>query len=370
MNRTGVRLFLTLALLVTGCGRGGPVRVELQAILPLSSGVAEAAASALRGIQLAVEEINAEGRLQVDLTVADDRGSPERASALLVQAATRPRLAAVIGGLTDTVATALSPLAARTRVPLVSPGATGEIPYAGFYFFRTSLTSAAQGEALAGFALRTGLRRVSTMYDTNEYGTAVELAFVRAFRAGGGVIPGERTFRDGTRDFSRYVRALQTERPQALLFAGYPDEGQVFLTQVGQGGVRILLLVPDSFAHPRVVRSLGQTASLVVAASFFPESAVPVVGGFVRAYRAKFKEDPDPFAAQAYDAAKLVAAALRRAGVPEAGALDRARVRDAIASTRDYPGVTGTLTFDRFGSLTREALLLQARGENLVVYGR
>jgi len=373
VNRRMARIPVLLALtaVVAACGRpSGPVQVDLAVILPLSSGVAEAAGSALRGVQLAVEEVAAEGRIRMDLTVQDDGGSVDRATGLFTQAAPKPRLVGVIGGLTDSVAIALSPLASRARVPLLSPGATGEIPYAGAYFFRTSLPSALQGEALAGFALRTGLRRVSVMYDSNEYGTAVELAFVRAFRAGGGVIVGERLFRDGTRDFSRYVRAAQQEKPQAILFAGYPDEGRVFLAQAAQGGLQSVVLVPDSFAHPKTVRGLEGAAYFVVAASFFPESAVPVVRGFVRAYRAKYGEDPDPFAAQAYDATKIVAFALRRVGLPERGAIDRTKVRDAIAGLRDYPGVTGNLTFDRFGTPTREVLLLRVRGQELVVLRR
>lgn len=369
--RIPVRLLVVLAVAVAGCGRpGGPVQVDLVAILPLSSGVAEAADSTLRGVQLAVAEVNAEGRIRMDLQAADDGGSVERAAGLFRQAATKPRLAAVIGGVTDSVAIALSPLAARAQVPLLSPGATGEIPYAGSYFFRTALPSALQGEALARFALRTGLRRMSVMYDSNEYGTAVALAFGRAFRAGGGVIVGERLFQDGTRDFGRYIRATQEEKPQAILFAGYPDEGRVFVTQAAQAGLQSVLLVPDSFAHPKTVRGLGGAAYFVVAASFFPESGVPVVRGFVRAYRAKYGEDPDPFAAQAYDATKIIAFALRRVSVPERGSIDRGKIRDAIAGIRDYPGVTGNLTFDRFGTPTREVLLLRVRGQELVVLGR
>ena len=368
MTRTYVRILLVVTVAVAACGRlGSPVQVDLAVILPLSSGVAEAAGSALRGVQLAVEEVAAEGWIRMDLTVGDDGGSVERATGLFGQAVTKPRLVGVIGGLTDSVAITLSPLAFRTRVPLLSPGATGEIPYAGAYFFRTSLPSALQGEALAGFALRTGLRRVSVMYDSNDYGTAVRLAFVRAFRAGGGVIVGERLFRDGTRDFSQYVRAAQEENPQAILFAGYPDEGRTFLAQATQAGLRSVLLVPDSFAPLKTLRGLEWAEYLVVAASFFPEIAIPAIRGFVRAYRSKYGEDPDPFAAQAYDAVKIVAFALRRVGVPEWGAIDRAKVRDAIAGLRDYPGVTGILTFDRFGTPAREVFLLRRRGHEYVL---
>ncbi len=363
-GRAVLGLWVALLGFVVGCGgAGGVSRVELALILPLTSGVAEAAASAQRGAQLAVEEVNAEGRIRLDLGVGDDRGSQERAGVLFAEAAAKPRLAAVIGGFTDTVAIALSPLAARAQVPLVSPGATGEIPYAGSFFFRTALPAAVQGRALAAFAVRAGLRRVSVMYDSNEYGTAVALAFTSAFTGLNGTVTGQRLFRDETQDFGRFLRGAREENAQAVLFAGYPDEGRVFLTQLVQAGLRLPVLAPDALASPEVVRGLGKAAEgLVVASAFFPESSLPAVRAFVRAYRTKYGVDPDAFAAQAYDAVKIVVFALRRTRLPTTGPLDRIGIRDAIAGIQDYPGVTGTIRFDRFGTVVREALVLRVEG--------
>jgi len=369
--RASWKVALCVAVVAAACARpqqaAGPVRLGV--LLPFDSGVAAAAASALRGAQLAADETRAEGEVRLELVVEDERGSPERATASFARMAEDGRLAAVVGGLTDSVAFALSPQASRRGLPVVSPGATGEVPYAGHYFFRTALPATLQGPALAQYALRRGWRRAGVMYDSNDYGTAVALSFVQAFRTGGGEVVGQRLYRDGTRDFARFVRAVHEERPEVLLLAGYPDEGNLFLEQAARAGVRVPLLAPDSYANPEAVREAGGRAhGMVVAAAFFPDNPLPRVRAFVRQFQQRFGTAPDAFAAQGYDAVKVLAFALKRsAAVRPDGTVDRQRLRNTLASLQDYPGVTGTLTFDRFGNPAREVLLLQVDRTALVV---
>lgn len=373
MARRAVRctvLVLAVAALAA-CSRGGssPVAVRIGVVLPLSSGVAAAAGSALRGAQMAADEVNAELAVRLVLVSHDDAGSPQKAIQLFQQLSADPGVAAVVGGLTDMVAVQLSSLASATRTPLLSPGATGPIPFAGQYFFRTSLPSSVQGKALAEYALGRGMQQASVVQDTNEYGTAVAEGFSEAMRAGGGVVLSQHLFTDGTRDFSAVVRALQRERPQVVLFAGYPDEGEVFVKQLAQAGLNPPLLVPDSFAQEEAAAVLaGRNA--VVASVFFAESPFPRVRAFVREFRSRYGRPPDSFAAQAYDAVRVVAVALKRLGAGAYRAqdqVDRGKVRDALASIQDYPGVTGTITFDRLGNPARDVQLLRVDGSKLVV---
>lgn len=365
-----VSLLWWVAALV-GCGGSGssPVTVRVGVILPTTSGVAAAAANALRGVQMAADEVNAERRVRLVLVVHDDGGSPQKAIELFQRLSADQGLAAGIGGLTDSVAVQLSAVASATQTPLLSPGATGPIPFAGQYFFRTSLPSSVQGKALAEYALGKGLNQASVVQDSNEYGAAVAEGFSQAMRAGGGVVLSQHLFTDGTRDFSSVVQALRRERPEAVLFAGYPDEGVIFVRQLAQAGVDPPLLAPDSLASPEFAAALpGQR--MVVATLFFPDSPLPRVRSFVREFRSRYAQPPDAFAAQSYDAVKLLAVAVKRVGAgiyQSAGRVDRAKLRDALAATQDYPGVTGTITFDRVGNPARDVQLLRVDGGRLVV---
>ncbi len=360
-----------LATVVAGCGGSGsgPVTVRVGVILPLSSGVAAAASSALRGAEMAADEVKADRVVRLVLVTHDDRGSPQKAIDLFQRLSADPGVGAVVGGLTDAVAAQLSALASAVQTPLLSPGATGPIPFAGQYFFRTSLPSSLQGRALAEYALGKGLKQASVVQDTNEYGTAVAEGFSQSLRAGGGVVLSQHLFADGTRDFSPVVRALQRERPDVVLFAGYPDEGAVFVQQLAQAGLKVLLLAPDSFASEDAASAVAGSG-MVVASVFFPDSPVPRVRAFVREFRSRYGRQPDAFAAQTYDAVKLVAVAVKRLGTGVLGPqdrVDRAKLREALASTHDYPGVTGTITFDRLGNPARDVQLLRVDGGRLVV---
>ncbi|MFN3286278.1 MAG: ABC transporter substrate-binding protein, partial [bacterium] len=118
-------LALAVAALAA-CSRGGssPVTVRIGVVLPLSSGVAAAASSALRGAQMAADEVNAERAVRLVLVSHDDGGSPQKAIQLFQRLSADPGVAAVVGGLTDMVAVQLSSLASATQTPLLSPGAT------------------------------------------------------------------------------------------------------------------------------------------------------------------------------------------------------------------------------------------------------
>ncbi|MER3459905.1 MAG: hypothetical protein C4303_01525 [candidate division GAL15 bacterium] len=355
------------AVLLTACGqRASPVTVRVGVVLPLTSGVASAAGSALRGAQMAADDVNGERAVRLVLVTHDDGGSPQKAIELFQQLSSDARVAAVVGAFTDAVAVQLSAVAAALQTPLVSPGATGPVPFSGQYFFRTALPSSVQGKALAEYALAKALRRASVVQDRNEYGTA---GFAQALRAGGGEVLSQHVFADGTRDFTEVVRSLRREQPQMVLFAGYPDEGATFLRQMADSGLSVPLLVPDSFANEEAA-SLLSGKGAVVASVFFAESPFPRVRSFVREFRTRYGRQPDAFAAQAYDAVRVVALAAKRLGASVYRApdsIERPTLRDALASTRDYPGVTGTITFDRLGNPARDVQLLRVDGGKLVL---
>jgi len=371
--RPGMSWLVGVLLVAAAAGCGGsaspPVTVRVGVVLPLSSGVAGAASSALRGAQMAADEVNADRAVRLVLVTHDDGGSPQKAIDLFQRLSADPGVGLVVGGLTDAVAAQLSALASAVQTPLLSPGATGPIPFAGQYFFRTALPSSLQGRALAEYALGKGMKQASVVQDTNEYGAAVAEGFSQALRAGGGVVGSQHLFTDGTRDFSAVVRAVQRERPQVVLFAGYPDEGAVFVQQLAQAGVKVPLLAPDAFASEDAASAVAGSG-MVVTSVFFPDSPIPRVRAFVREFRSRYGRQPDAFAAQAYDAVKLVAVAVKRLGagvLQPQGRVDRPRLREALASTRDYPGVTGTITFDRLGNPARDVQLLRVDGGKLVV---
>lgn len=358
---------LALALTAACAGRGSAgTTVRVGVIVPLTSGVPGAARSAVQGAQLAADEVNADrgaGRRLV-LTVVDDRGVPEEATRLFAEFAAQ-EVVAVVGPLTDPTTIAAAPAAERHRLVLISPGATGQLPYGGHYVFRTALPARTQAQAVAAHLVeRLGLRRIAIVHDSNDYGTTAALTFADAVRRRGGQITSLRLYRDGDRDFTRHARGPVEEGAQAVFLAGYPDEGAQVLRALRAVAPRLVVAGSDALYSPDTLAWAGEAAAgLYVPAGFAPDVPLPLVRDFVARYRERFGQAPDQFAAQAYDAVRLVAFAVRRGGP------DRVRVREAVAGVRRFPGVTGELAFDRWGDPVRDVIITRVEGGRFSTVG-
>lgn len=353
-SRMAIGFFVIVGAATAGC-TAPTLRVQdhvkVGMLAPLNSGVAAAARAAVQGATLAVDEVNASrgaSGAMLTLVVVDDRGNVEE-SARQFQALVDQRVVAIVGPLTDATAIAVAPLAERGGMALVSPGATGTIPYSGTSFFRTALPAESQAAALAEFAVRTKrTRRISMVQDNNEYGTLVGLAFSQRVRALGGEIVGTRLYRDGQKDFSRHAGGVVADRADAVFIAGYPDEGALILAALKNRGVRVIVLGSDAlYSTDLLTWARGATDDLYLPAPFVASEPLPAVQDFVTKYRRRFNEAPDHFAAQGYDAVKMVVSAVRKSGS------EPAAIRAGLQGMRRFPGVTGEITLDRWGAPAR-----------------
>jgi branched-chain amino acid transport system substrate-binding protein len=362
-NHSRLAIGLTIVLAATAAGCGAPALqiqepVKIGVLAPLNSGVAAAARATVQGATLAIDELNGSrgAGAPITLVVQDDRGNVEEA-ARQFEGLVAQRVAAIVGPLTDATAIAVAPLAERAGVALVSPGATGTIPYAGSSFFRTALPAESQARALAEFAIQTKrARRVSIIQDGNEYGTLVALAFSQRVRAMRGEIVGTRLYKDGQTDFSRHANGVVADGADAVLIAGYPDEGALILAALKNRGARLTVLGSDAlYSTDLLTWARGATDDLYLPAPFVASEPLPAVQDFVARYRRKFNETPDHFAAQGYDAVKMIVSAIRQSGSTPAA------VRAALQGMRRFPGVTGEISLDRWGAPTRPVGIARVR---------
>jgi branched-chain amino acid transport system substrate-binding protein len=367
-NRTIPPLILIgLALVAVGCtggARAQPGTVAIGVLAPLTSGVPGAARAVVQGAQLAAQELNAGAASGgITLFVEDDRGSPEQALRLFDDLRAK-KVVAVVGPLTDAAAAALAPVAERTGTVLVTPGATGTIPYSGSAVFRTSLPAQAQARALAEHLVGDRRARIAVIHEGNDYGTLVAMAFAQRVRELGGDVVGTRLYRDGATDFTRHANGVVADGAHAVFIAGYPDEAVHILTALKTRGVGVpvagsdALYSPDALAWPSEI-----STGLLVPAPFLAGDPIPFVQQFVGKYRRAYNETPDHYAAQGYDALKIVASAARRNRTPEA-------VRNALQALRRFPGATGEISFDRWGAPDRSVAIAVVKDGQFVVVRR
>ena len=141
------------------------------------------------------------------------------------------------------------------------------------------------------------------------------------------------------------------------------EEAALIAKQAAESGLKIQLMGSGGLTNNKYVELGGAaTEGTIMCQTYHPSSKEPRVAEFTEKYRAAFGHDPDPNAAQTYDAVMVLGAAIEKAGA------DRAKVRDALAVTKNYPGVTGIITFDETGDSPRDMMIIQIRKGEYVLF--
>lgn len=359
---------LAAALALAGCGAEkapGAEGIQVGFFGALTGPTATFAQSGRNGATLAVEEINAAGGVlggkHIELLVEDDRGEPSEAASVASKLITRDHVVALIGENASSRSLAAAPIAQSYGIPMISPSSTNvEVTKKGDYIFRTCFTDPYQGAVVSSFA-RDHLKAATAaqLVDVrNDYSVGLAEAFREEFRNAGGRIVAEQKYSEGDSDFAAQITALRPLDPDVLFVPGYYTDAGLIARQAKSLGLRAVLLGGDGWDSPKLAEIGGQA----VEGSYFSnhysvDDPSPAVRKFVDAYRRKYGADPDSIAALSYDAARLLADAIRRAGSTEGK-----RIRDALADTKGFEGVTGTITMDADRNPIKPAVVLKVEG--------
>jgi branched-chain amino acid transport system substrate-binding protein len=302
--------------------------------------------STVQGARIAADEINAAGGIngrKIQLLVEDDQGRPEEAATVVTKLITGSNVVALIGENSSNQSLAAAPIAQANGVPMISPSSTNPaVTEKGEYIFRVCFTDPYQGEALATFARQNlKLNTAAILVDQkNDYSVGLAGVFRKQFEAQGGRIVGQQSYSGGDSEFRPQLTALRETKPEALFIPGfYTEVGQIAI-QARDLGLTVPLLGGDGWDSPTVIQIGGRSVEgAYFSDHYFVGDTRPVVQKFVTEYEKRHGKKPEATAALGYDAVYLFAEAAKRAG-----SLDRKAIRDQIAATKDYQGVSGTIT--------------------------
>jgi len=304
--------------------------------------------SGKNGATLALDEINAAGGVLGDrlaLHVEDDRGEPAEAASAVSKLISRDHVVGLLGEAASSRTLAAAPIAQKSEIPMITPSSTNpQVTLVGPYVFRVCFTDDFQGAMLARFAVRDLKAKTAVLLTDvrSDYSAGLGRAFRRAFEAAGGRIVGEQRYAEGDTDFSAQLTQMRTTPADVVFVPGYYTDVGLIARQKKALGVPGTLLGGDGWDSPRLTEIGGDALDGAYFGNHYsPQDPDPAIRRFVGAYRARFGDVPDSVGALAYDAARLLADAIRRAG-STAGP----RIREALAATAKFPGVTGELTFD------------------------
>lgn len=323
-----------------------------------------------RGIRMAIEEINAGGGVlgrPIELISEDDRSITEEARSAAQKLIQRDQVVALLGEVASSRSLAAAPEAQRARVPMITPASTNpRVTEVGDYVFRTCFIDPFQGAVMARFAYgELGARRVAILFDfKQDYSVGLADFFRKTFREQGGEIVADERYTSGDIEFRAQLTTIRAANPDAVFVPGYYTEVGLIAKQARELGLDVPLLGGDGWDSAKTLEIGGAAVEGNYFSNHYAaDSDNPKVRAFVEGYRKAHGEVPDAMAALGYDAAGILADALRRAG-----STDGAALRDAIAATRDYDGVTGSITIDEHRNARKDAVVLKIEGGKFRFY--
>lgn len=355
--------FAALFTGITGCNKNGS-KAEGNAIVigevaAMTGGTATFGTSSHAGTQMAIDEINAAGGLlgkKLDLKLEDDQSKQGEAGTLAKKLISREKIVALLGEVASGKSLEMGPICQKAGIPMISPASTNpQVTEAGDFIFRVCFIDPFQGTVMAKFALSKGFKKVAVLTDSKQdYSVGLSQYFKEYFSKNGGTIVSEQSYGSGDKDFKAQLTAIKAGEPQAIFASGYYNEAGLIASQANELGLSVPLLGGDGWDSP----SLVEVAGKAIEGSFFSnhfsnQDTTPKIQDFVKKYQAKHNSVPDAMAALGYDSAMILADAIKRAGTTEGKAL-----RDAIAQTKDYDGITGKITLDEKRNANKSAVIL------------
>lgn len=379
---------IAVALLAFGCGKqpageqktseqGGstqtsstftePETIKIGFLGALTGSVSTYGTATLEGMKLAAEEINAAGGIngkKIEILENDDRGDKTEGANITQKYCTQDKVVAIIGDPTTGITKVAAPIANQNKVVIMSAGATGPgVVEIGPYVFRDTLLDAVGGPATIKYIVeKKGWKKVALITSiNNDFSVGLSKIFKDGILAAGGEIVAEENISDGDTDFSAQVTNIKNKGAQVIIFSGYYTEGALIMKEVRKQGLKDIVMVGGDGLQSPVLWELGGDAveGSISYAGFSPEQPTPTTAKFIENFKKKFNKDPDLFHAQGYDAVQLIANAIKQAGTanPE-------KFKDTLAATKNYEGVSGTITFrENREPLKSPVYLLQVKGK-------
>lgn len=315
-----------------------------------------------RGIMLAVDQLNRKGGIRgkkVRVKPIDDQGKPEEAVSAITALITRDKVVAVLGEVASKISLQMAPKAQALKTPMISPSSTNvRVTQVGDYIFRVCFIDPFQGQVMAHFAKeKLGATRVAVLRDvSSDYSTGLADAFTRTFTELGGQVVVDESYHKGDVDFRAQLTKIKGIGPQAIFVPGYYNDVGLVARQAREMGLEAPLLGGDGWDSEKLYEVGGKALEGSYFSNHYSvDDPSPRIRAFVDAYKAKYDgQVPDGLAAMGFDAMGVLADALQRSPDMQGAAL-----RDAIAATRDFEGVTGTISIDRNRNAMKPAVVLK-----------
>lgn len=348
-----------LALIAAPDGSSAQDEIPIGEYASLTGGSASFGQSSHKGTELAIAEINAAGGVlgkKLRLITEDDQSQAGQPATIVRKLIAQDKVVAVLGEVASSKSLEAAPICQQNQIPMISPASTNpKVTQVGDHIFRICFIDPFQGTVMSKFAQSKGWKKIAVLTDVKQdYSVGLAECFIKDFTAAGGEIVKEQKYSSGDKDFKPQLTSLKAAKPDAIFVPGYYAEVALIGKQARLLGIKAPLLGGDGWVGDSLLKVAGSSLDgSFFSCHFSADDQSPRVQNFVKAYQSRYGEVPDDMAALGYDSAMILAEAIRRAGTTDSG-----KLRDAIAATKDHPGITGNISIDPERNASKPAVIL------------
>jgi branched-chain amino acid transport system substrate-binding protein len=369
MKNNFLKIFTALAasVLIAGCKKdevaGSGDTIKVGEFASLTGSEATFGQSSHNGTQLAIDEINAAGGVlgkKIVLRTEDNQSQAGQSATAVRKLISSDGVIAILGEVASSRSLEAAPICQQSKIPMISPSSTNpKVTETGDYIFRVCFIDPFQGTVMANFGRKTlKLNSAAILSDVkSDYSVGLAKFFKQGFTTGGGQIVAEQKYSGGDKDFNAQLTAIKAANPDGIFVPGYYTEVGLIALQAKQLGINVPIFGGDGWESSSLV-SIGGPAleGDYFSTHFSTQDTSPAVQTFVKKYQDKFKDTPDAMAALGYDSAMILTDAIKKAG-----STDAAKIRDALAGEKDFPGASGSITIDANRNASKPAVILEIK---------
>ena len=346
-----------------------PDEIVIGVYEPMTGAMAAGGELTMQGVNLAYKQVPEVLGVPIRLVLVDNRSDKAEAATAMQRLIEQEHAIAVIGSYGSSLAMAGGEVAEAAGIPVMGCSPTNPLVTQGKdYYFRACFIDPFQGRVMAKYAVEElGVERVAILQDVaQDYAVGLSAFFREAFIELTGSADGIVAFtsyQTGDQDFTAQLASIMEADPDAIYAPGYFGDGGLIAKQARELGFDGYIMGADAWEAPELIEIGGDAAEgLVLSSHYHPEAELsPASLPFVEAFQEEFGEQPSAFAALGYDAYMLVID-----GIQRAGSFDPAAIRDALAETTNYQGVTGTISMDENGDAVKDAVILTVENGEFV----
>lgn len=341
----------------------GPITIGF--VAPLTGDGSSLGLAAQKAVELAVKETNAAGGIngrEVKVIYEDGKCNPKDGSSAGNKLINIDKVPVIVGGLCSSETMAIAPIAESAKVVMLSGCSSNpSITNAGDYIFRDYPSDSFQGVYAAGVAKnKLNAKKAAVVYCLNDWCAGLAKTFKESFEQSGGKVVMEESFNVDTLDMRTQLTKIKEANPDMIYFLGMTEASIAGLKQRKELGISTPTLGGDGWDDPVIWTKLGGAGDGVMwTVPYTPASAE---------FEAKLLEigaqDMGVCTPQFYDAAKLVLGAMKKVGI------DSSKIKDELYTTKDYQGISGTITLDSNGDLVSASYVTKVakEGKGEVLY--